>query len=318
MGEGVKYPAPTPTLKDAADQVEVRKAFSDLSRVLEKKIVGEKTGSDPARGLYVENTEGPNAQEIAAPGTIPIRDNSGALPGSITGDAHTVDGAHASVTPSAGEIPILDGAGAAAIDITGNAPTATLATNATNADTVATANEAADTTCFPLFVPDATGDQEPKTNANLTFNAATGVLGALGLLLTAGGTVGNFYAGVLNANVLSSSNANQFMDRVSVYFVRIMDIVFVIASMRFRSATGTGTQAGNIRLTPPAYLAIGAATLTTLSPGHVWRASPSITSDNEWVKYVSASSRIDTNGTLDSTEAGIEYGGIWAYTMAAS
>jgi hypothetical protein len=283
----VKYPAPTPSLKDAADQVEVRKAFSDLSRVLEKKIVGEKTGSDPARGLYVENTEGPNAQEIAAPGTIPIRDDNGALAGNITG----------------------------------NAPTATLATNSTNAanaDTVATANEAADTTCFPLFVPSATGDQEPKTNANLTFNAATGVLGALGLLMPAGGTVGNFYAGALNANVLSSSNANQYFDLVTVYFIRIMDIVFVFASMRFRSNAGTGTQSGNIRLTPPAYLPIGAGTLTTLSPGHVWRASPSITSDNEWVKYVSASSRIDTNGTLDSTEAGIEYGGIWAYTMAAS
>jgi|GEM_PF-5707960 hypothetical protein len=149
MGEGVKYPAPTPTLKDSADQVEVRKAFSDLSRVLEKKIVGEKTGSDPARGLYVENTEGPNAQEIAAPGTIPIRDDNGALPGNITG----------------------------------NAPTATLAANAVNAtaaDTVATANEAADATCFPLFVPSATGQQEPKTNANLTFDAATGILGFQG------------------------------------------------------------------------------------------------------------------------------------------
>ena len=89
MGESVKYPAPTPSLKDAADQVEVRKAFSDLSRVLEKKIVGEKTGSDPARGLYVENTEGPNAQEIAAPGTIPIRDDNGALAGNITGNAPT-------------------------------------------------------------------------------------------------------------------------------------------------------------------------------------------------------------------------------------
>ena len=160
----MKYPAPTPALKDAADQVEVRKAFSDLSRVLEKKIVGEKTGSDPARGLYVEYTEGPNAQEIAAPGTIPIRDDNGALAGNITG----------------------------------NAPTATLAANATNAvnataaDTVATANEAVDTTCFPLFVPSATGQQEPKTNADLTFDSATGVLGALGLTLP-NGTSGNIY-----------------------------------------------------------------------------------------------------------------------------
>lgn len=83
----MKYPAPTPTLKDPKDQVEVRKAFSDLCRVLEKKIVGEKTGSDPDRGLFVEYTEGPNAQELAEPGTIPIRDDNGALVGNITGNA---------------------------------------------------------------------------------------------------------------------------------------------------------------------------------------------------------------------------------------
>ena len=179
MGESVKYPAPTPALKDAADQVEVRKAFSDLSRVLEKKIVGEKTGSDPARGLYVEYTEGPNAQEIAAHGTIPIRDSNGDLPGDVTGDAHTVDGAHASATPAAGQIPILDGAGDGAFDITGNAATADAA------DTVNTANEAADTTCFPLFVPSATGQQEPKTNADFKLDSSTAELGVNGLVIPA-------------------------------------------------------------------------------------------------------------------------------------
>jgi len=34
-------------------------------------------------------------------------------------------------------------------------------------------NEATDTTTFPVFVPGATGDQEPKTNAGLTFNSNT-------------------------------------------------------------------------------------------------------------------------------------------------
>lgn len=38
---------------------------------------------------------------------------------------------------------------------------------------ITVANEATDTTCFPVFVPGATGNQEPKTNAGLTFNSNT-------------------------------------------------------------------------------------------------------------------------------------------------
>jgi hypothetical protein len=52
-----------------------------------------------------------------------------------------------------------------------------------NAGTITVANEATDTTCFPLFATAATGDLGPKTNANLTFNSSTGALGF------AGGTV---------------------------------------------------------------------------------------------------------------------------------
>ena len=41
---------------------------------------------------------------------------------------------------------------------------------------ITVANEASDTTCFPLFVTAATGALGPKTNAGLTFNSATGML----------------------------------------------------------------------------------------------------------------------------------------------
>jgi hypothetical protein len=43
--------------------------------------------------------------------------------------------------------------------------------------------EAADTTCFPLIVKSASGSQTVHTNAGLTFNAATSVLGATGLVV---------------------------------------------------------------------------------------------------------------------------------------
>lgn len=44
---------------------------------------------------------------------------------------------------------------------------------------ITVADEAADTTCFPAFFTAATGDLGPKTNANLTFNSNTGIMGLL-------------------------------------------------------------------------------------------------------------------------------------------
>ena len=46
------------------------------------------------------------------------------------------------------------------------------------ATTITLADESSDTTCFPIFATDATGDQEPKTGSNLTFNSSTGALTA--------------------------------------------------------------------------------------------------------------------------------------------
>ncbi len=52
------------------------------------------------------------------------------------------------------------------------------------------ANEASDTTCFPLFATAATGDLGPKSNAALTFNSATGNLGVSGITATGAISVG--------------------------------------------------------------------------------------------------------------------------------
>ena len=43
---------------------------------------------------------------------------------------------------------------------------------------VSVANEASDTTCFPLFATAATGNLQTKSNSNLTFNSSTGALSA--------------------------------------------------------------------------------------------------------------------------------------------
>ena len=47
-----------------------------------------------------------------------------------------------------------------------------------NASSVTVADESSDTTCFPLFATAATGNVSPKSGSNLTFNSASGILGA--------------------------------------------------------------------------------------------------------------------------------------------
>lgn len=55
-------------------------------------------------------------------------------------------------------------------------PTSGTLTNCTGLPSIVVANEASDTTCFPLFTTAATGELGPKTNSNLAFNSNTGVL----------------------------------------------------------------------------------------------------------------------------------------------
>jgi len=84
-----------------------------------------------------------------------------------------------------------------------------------NAATVTVANEASDTTCFPLFAVDATGSLEPKTVSTLTLDSSTGKLGAS--ILSASNTSNqivlagtNPYTTTLTATAGSSSKTITF------------------------------------------------------------------------------------------------------------
>ena len=70
--------------------------------------------------------------------------------------------------------------------------------NATLAATVTVANEATDTSCFPLFATAATGSLAAMSNAGLTFNSATGLLSAT--LLRADTVSDNAVTGVSSAD----------------------------------------------------------------------------------------------------------------------
>ena len=64
---------------------------------------------------------------------------------------------------------------------------------------IVVADESSDTTCFPMFATQATGDISPKTGTNLTFNASSGEL-------TASSFSGNL-TGAVTGNVSGSSGS---------------------------------------------------------------------------------------------------------------
>ena len=68
---------------------------------------------------------------------------------------------------------------------------------------ITVADESSDTTCFPMFAVSATGDIEPKTGSNLTFNSSTGVLTATGFAGPMTGAV----TGNVTGNVSGSSGS---------------------------------------------------------------------------------------------------------------
>jgi hypothetical protein len=70
--------------------------------------------------------------------------------------------------------------------------------------TVAVTNEASDTTCFPMFSQSATGNNAVNSNAALTFNAATGTLGAT---VFSGNLTGNVTGDVTGSSGSCTGNA---------------------------------------------------------------------------------------------------------------
>jgi hypothetical protein len=87
-------------------------------------------------------------------------------------------------------------------------PTSGVLTNCTGLVSFVVADEASDTSCFPLFVTAATGELGPKSNAGLTFNSSTAVLTATGF---AGPLTGNV-TGNLTGNADTVTWANEASD----------------------------------------------------------------------------------------------------------
>lgn len=116
----------------------------------------------------------------------PGADAAGINVGSIAGDPGTPSNGDLWYDSTANELTArINGANVALGAGGGGTPTA-----------ITVADEAADTTCFLLFVTAATGDLGPKTNTGLTFNSSTGVLTATG------------FSGPLTGNVTGNASGS--------------------------------------------------------------------------------------------------------------
>ena len=71
---------------------------------------------------------------------------------------------------------------------------------------IAVTDESSDTTCFPMFATSATGDIQPKTGTNLTFNSSTGALTATTFVGAVTGNVTGDLTGDVVGNISSASS----------------------------------------------------------------------------------------------------------------
>ena len=82
------------------------------------------------------------------------------------------------------------------------------------ASTITVADESSDTTCFPVFSTAATGDVNPKTGSNLTFNSSNGTLTATEF---SGGGAGITGVAKLSGQQFYSSGDLRFADDGGIY-----------------------------------------------------------------------------------------------------
>lgn len=149
--------------------------------------------------------------------------------------------------------------------VTGNAGTATALQNARTIgavsfngtanivpQTIQTVDDAADTTCFPLFANSSgtqTGGQQPKTNSSLGFNASTGALSATSFSGAGTGLTGTA-ASLTSGNVTTNANLTGALTSVgNATSLGSFTSAQLLAALTDETGTGSAVFAGSPTLT---------------------------------------------------------------------
>ena len=109
------------------------------------------------------------------------------------------------------------------VNTSGNQDTSGTAAIAT---TISVGDESSDTTCFPVFTTDASGNLAPKTGSNLTFNSSNGTLTATTFAGSGASITGipaanlTGTASAINGSNITNVNANQLDGIDSSQFLR--------------------------------------------------------------------------------------------------
>ncbi len=190
--------------------------------------------------------------------------------------------------------------GSATGSVSGNAGTATALQTGRNIggvsfdgtaaivpQTIESANEATDTTCFPLFIT-ASGTQslQPKNNTTLTFNSNTGSLGAS--LLT--GTTS-----VTSASILASSNDSGALGASGTAF----------SDLFLASGALINFNAGNATITHSAALLTSNVNIAVPDEafGSTWNGSVNVPTKNAIFDAFISTSGVGTSPTASQTDS---------------
>jgi len=111
---------------------------------------------------------------------------------------------------------------------------------------ITVADESTDTTCFPMFVIDATGDLAPKSGSNLTFDSNVGILGATTLKTAGHVTFPSTQVASSGANdlddyeegtwtpVLDGATTTTYTNQIG-HYVKIGKLVFINCTLTINS-----------------------------------------------------------------------------------
>jgi len=176
------------------------------------------------------------------------------------------------------------------------------------ASTITVTDESTDTTCFPIFSTDATGDINPKTGSNLTFNSATGAL-------TATSFVGDL-TGDVTGNADTATSATSATTATNATNITLADESSDTTCFPVFATSATGNQAPKTGSNLTFNSSNGTLSATTFSgSGASLTSIPNGALDNSTISGISLGSNL---GTLTMAVSGTGLSGSDTYDGSAN